>query len=127
MISPAITAIIIAVLVALAFGGGFALADWRMALQVQRLNSDNAMLSVANDKCATDIQSVRTALQTLTATAAAREKNASQAMRRAAPVAAKHTGNARKVRSLPPVAPERQCEMISREQISYVESRLHDD
>lgn len=65
MISPVITAIVIAVLAALAFGGGFALSDWRTAAQVQRLNSNNAMLSAANDKCAADIQSTRMALEAL--------------------------------------------------------------
>lgn len=65
MISPAMTAIVIAVLTALAFSGGFALSDWRTSVRVQRLNSNNAMLSAANDKCATDIQSVRMALEAL--------------------------------------------------------------
>lgn len=65
MISPAITAIVIAVLAVLAFGGGFALSDWRMAKQMARLNADNAMLSAANDKCYADIQSTRMALEAL--------------------------------------------------------------
>ncbi|MDQ3186890.1 MAG: hypothetical protein M3Q16_10650 [Pseudomonadota bacterium] len=127
MITPAITAIVIAVLAALAFSGGFALSDWRMASQIQRLNSNNAVLSAANDKCATDIQSVRMAMETLTATTATREKNAAMAMRSAATAAAKHTNNANKIRSLPPVAPAKQCEVISTEQIKYVQSRHQND
>lgn len=123
MITPAITAIVIAVLAALAFSGGFALGDWRMASQVQRLNSNNAVLSAANDKCATDIQSVRMAMETLTAATASREKNAAMAMRSAASAAAKHTENAKKIRALPPVAPVKQCEVINTEQIKYVQSR----
>ena len=103
MISPAITAIVIAVLAALAFGGGFALSDWRTTAQIQRLNTNNAMLSAANDKCATDIQSVRMALEALTVAAAKREKDAVKAMRAAATAAATHTGNAKKIRSLQPV------------------------
>ncbi|ARO87828.1 hypothetical protein EBAPG3_008645 [Nitrosospira lacus] len=130
MISPAVTAIVIAILAALAFGGGFALSDWRMASQIQRLNTNNAMLSAANDKCATDIQSVRMALETLTVAAAKREKDAIKAMRSAATAAATHTGNAKKIRSLPPVAaaaPGKQCEVISMEQIQYVQSRHRHD
>lgn len=130
MISPAVTAIVIAILAALAFGGGFALSDWRMASQIQRLNTNNAMLSAANDKCATDIQSVRMALETLTVAAAKREKDAIKAMRSAATAAATHTGNAKKIRALPPVAaaaPGKQCEVISMEQIQYVQSRHRHD
>jgi hypothetical protein len=40
VISPGITAIVIAVLVALAFGGGFALSEWRTSLpQIKRLEN----------------------------------------------------------------------------------------
>lgn len=130
MISPAITAIVIAVLAALAFGGGFALSDWRTTAQIQRLNTNNAMLSAANDKCATDIQSVRMALEALTVAAAKREKDAVKAMRAAATAAATHTGNAKKIRSLQPVRaaiPGKQCEMINTEQIQYVQSRQRHD
>ncbi len=121
--SSAITVVVIAVIAALAFSGGFALSDWRMALQMQRLSSNNAVLSAANDKCATDTQSVRTAVETLTATTAAREKNAASAMRSAAMEAAKHSSNVKKIRALPPVAPEKQCEVIGKEQIKYVQNR----
>ncbi|MGH8684710.1 MAG: hypothetical protein ACREUM_05085 [Nitrosospira sp.] len=126
MITPAITAIVIGVLAALAFSGGFALGDWRMASQVQRLNSNNAVLSAANDKCATDIQSVRMAMETLTAATATREKNAAMAMRSASAAAAKHTDNAKKIRALPSVAPVKQCDVINTEQIKYVQSRHQD-
>ena len=125
--TPAITAIVIAVLVALAFSGGFALSDWRMASRIQQLNSNNAVLSAANDRCATDIQSARMAMDALTATAAAREKDAAKAMRSATTAAAKHTGNAKKLQTLPPVAPEKQCEVVYVEQIKYVQSRHHND
>src|SRR6185437_4622718 len=127
MISPAITAIVIAVLVALAFGGGFALSDWRTASRMERLNSSNAMLSAANDKCATDIQAVRTAMEALTAAAAKREKDAAKSMRASAPAAAKHTENAKKIRALPPVATGKQCEVIGAQQIRFLESRNRND
>ena len=130
MISPAVTAVVIAILAALAFGGGFALSDWRAAAQIQRLNTNNAMLSAANDKCATDIQSVRMALEALTVAAAKREKDAVKAMRAATTAAATHTGNAKKIRSLRPAPAAtlgKQCEMISTEQIQYVQSRQRHD
>src|SRR6187455_510263 len=129
MISPAVTAVVIAVLAALAFGGGFALSDWRGAAQIQRLNTNNAMLSAANDRCATDIQSVRMALEALTVAAAKREKDAARAMRAAATAAATHTGNAKKIRSLRPVPLERgkHCEAIATEQIQYVQNRRSND
>lgn len=127
MITPSITAIVIAVLAALAFGGGFALSDWRMASQIQRLNSNNAVLSAANDRCANDIESARMAMQTLTTTTEMREKNAAKAMQGAETAAAKHKDNAKKIRALPPVAPAKQCEVISAEQIRYVQSRHQND
>lgn len=129
MISPAVTAVVIAVLAALAFGGGFALSDWRTASQIQRLNTDNAMLSAANDKCATDIQSVRMALEALTVAAAKREKDAVKAMRAAATAAATHTGNAKKIRSLRPISlvSGKHCEVIAAEQIQYVQNRRSND
>jgi hypothetical protein len=125
--TPAITAIIIAVLVALAFSGGFALSDWRMASRIQQLNSNNAVLSAANDRCATDIQSTRTAMDTLTAAATARENEAAKAMRGATTAATQHTANAKKMQVLPPAAPEKQCEVVYVEQIKYVQSRHPND
>lgn len=121
--SPAIIAIVLSIFVALAFGGGFAVSNWRSASEIQRLNSSNSVLSAANDKCATDIQSVRGAMDTLAAASAMRDKNAAVAMRRAESVAAKHTNRAKKIISLPPVALEYQCEVLAHEQIEYVKSR----
>jgi hypothetical protein len=121
--SPAIVAIVLAIFVALAFGGGFAVSNWRCASEIQRLNSSNAVLSAANDKCAIDIQSVRSAMDALAAASAVRDKNAAVAMQRAAPVAAKHTNLAKKITALPPVALEHQCEVLAREQIEYVKNR----
>jgi hypothetical protein len=121
--SPAIIAIVLAIFVALAFGGGFAVSDWRSASEIQRLNSSNAVLSAANDKCATDIQSVRSAMDAVAAASALRDKNAAVAMRRAESVAAKHTNRAKKIIALPPVALEHQCEVLTREQVEYVKNR----
>lgn len=61
--SPAITAVLIGIVAAFSFGGGFALGDWRMAPRVARLSSDNALLSAANDRCAVDIEKARVAIE----------------------------------------------------------------
>jgi hypothetical protein len=123
MISPTILAIVIAVFAGLAFTGGFAVSDWRSASRIQRLNSENAMLSAANDKCTVDIQSVNKAMNELAASSARREKEAARAIRRAEADAARHTNHAKKIRTLPPVKPEYQCEVIVKEQIEYVQKR----
>ena len=126
MISPAITAIIIAVVAAVAFTGGFAVSNWRSTAEIQRLNSDNAMLSASNNKCASDVQSVRAAMVALTTASMTREKNAAAAMQQAGAVAAKHVSRAKDIRSRPPVAPQYQCEAIMREQSTYIQTRRQD-
>lgn len=127
MISPAITAIIIAVLAAVAFTGGFAVSNWRSTAEIQRLNSDNAMLSASNNKCASDVQSVRAAMAALTTASMTREKNAAAAMQQAGAVAAKHVSRAKDIRSRPSVAPQYQCEAIMREQAAYIQTRRQDE
>jgi len=127
MISPAITAIIIAVVAAVAFTGGFAVSNWRSTAEIQRLNSDNAMLSASNNKCASDIQSVHAALDALTTASMKREKNAAVAMRHAGAAAGKHANRAKDIRSRPPVAPQYQCEAIMREQAAYIQTRRQDE
>jgi len=54
--NPAIIAIALSIFVALAFGGGFAVSSWRSASEIQRLNSSNAVLSAANNRCASDMR-----------------------------------------------------------------------
>jgi hypothetical protein len=66
-------------------------------------------------------------MSTLTEVAAEREKNAAAAMRHATAAAAKHISHAKKIRTLPSVAPEHQYEAITREQIEYVQSRHQTD
>jgi hypothetical protein len=122
-----ITVILVAIFAALAFTSGYLVSDWRAEAQVQRLSSQNAVLSAANEKCALDIRSVKAAMSTLTEVAAEREKSAAEAMRQAAATAVRHTRQARKIRAFPPVAPEHQYEAITREQIEYVQSRHQDD
>lgn len=122
MSTAAITAIVIAVLVLIAFGGGFALGDWRMANKVRLLESDKSVLQAANDACATDIQTVNGAYATLQAAATAKEKSADTAMLKAQPQAAKHTARAIAIRAQPAVMIDKQCAAIAEEQILYVQT-----
>ncbi|HEX8874169.1 MAG TPA: hypothetical protein VF780_06035 [Nitrosospira sp.] len=124
--TPTILAVVIAVSAGLAFTGGFAVSNWRSSAQIQRLNSDNAVLHAANDKCATDIQSVHSAMDALAAASAKQKKQAARAMQVAAADAARHKKRAKKLNALPPVKPEHQYEVIVREQAAYVQSR-HED
>jgi hypothetical protein len=62
-------------------------------------------------------------MDALAAASDLRNKNAAMAMRRAGSMAAKHSNRAKKIIALPPVALERQCEVLTREQIEYVKSR----
>jgi hypothetical protein len=125
--SPAITAVLIGIVAAFSFGGGFALGDWRMASRLERLSSDNALLSAANDRCATDIEKARVAMDTLRTATITREKNAARAMKNASKVAVRHTKAARKIQSLPPASPEHHCEKMTVEQIEYVRDRQRDE
>jgi hypothetical protein len=125
--SPAITAVLIGIVAAFSFGGGFALGDWRMASRLERLSSDNALLSAANDRCATDIEKARVAMDALRAITVTREKNATKAMQAASKVSMRHTKTARKIQSLPPAKPEQRCEKITVEQIEYVRDRQRNE
>ena len=121
--SPAIIAIVLAVFVTLAFSGGFAVSNWRASGEIQRLNSSNAVLSAVNDKCATDIQDVRKAMDAVTAAAAERQKAAEVSMVVATRTADVHTSKAKQIKSMPPIQIDKQCEAIRMEQIDYVRER----
>jgi hypothetical protein len=98
-----------------------------MASRLERLSSDNALLSAANDRCATDIEKARVAMDALRAITVTREKNATKAMQAASKVSMRHTKTARKIQSLPPAKPEQRCEKITVEQIEYVRDRQRNE
>lgn len=125
MISPAIAAIAIAVLTALAFWGGFAVADWRSGKEIARLNGDNTLLSASNNKCAADIQSVRSAVEAMDSVAVERDRQARESMEKAQPEAKKHTAKVIRIRALAPVPKDKdkQCKVIKEEQAAYVQER----
>jgi hypothetical protein len=123
MLSPAITAIIIGVVAALAFGGGFAIADWRKSGELERARSESKLLTASNNKCAEDVHNVNTAVQEMLNTAIDRERKAAQAVKEAEPVIEKRKAAITRIRALPAVRLDMQCEAITQEQIIYVQAR----
>jgi outer membrane murein-binding lipoprotein Lpp len=127
MISPAITAIVIGIIATLAFGGGFALSDWRDSRKVERLESDKAILQASNEKCGEDVKQVKQAVQAMESVAAEKERQAAEAMQETVPEIKQHKARITKIKALPPVKPEMQCEAIKQEQIQYVQARRKGD
>lgn len=127
MTSLGMIAIAIGAGAALAFGGGFAIANWRSAAEIERLNSANAVMSAANDQCATEIEAVRASMDALTAASARREKDAARAMHDATTEAARHAAAAKRTRSLPAAPAGQQFEVLAREQVEYVTRRHRHD
>jgi hypothetical protein len=123
LISPAIAAIAIAVLMALAFGGGFAVSDWRNGAEIARLESDNAVKSAANAQCATDIATAQTAVQVVLDAAEEREKEARAAMDEARGLVAKFSARVITIKAAPIREGEPMCDAIVREQAEYVAMR----
>jgi hypothetical protein len=126
MFNSTIVAVLITISAVIGLAGGYAISSTRSAVQIQRLSSNNAILSEANKKCAVDMNSVQDSVRALTHAAAQREKSAANAIKGAASAADAHTNRAKKIRNLSPVTPERQYEAIAREQAEYVQSRHHD-
>jgi hypothetical protein len=122
----AIYGIIAAVIFGAGFGGGFAVADWRSGAEIARLQSDNAIKSAANQKCETDIESVRNGIKQVTDAVGKREEAARNAMSQAEVLAAKHSRRAAETKAAPVIPVEGQCEAIVKEQIEYVEKRRSD-
>lgn len=121
--SPTVLAIIFGVAVIAAFGGGFALADWRMSGKVERLNGDNALLKQANGRCASNIQAAAKAVSDLQAAVAERERQAEQSMQQAQPQVEQRKAVITRIKALPSVPVDQQCEAIKREQVAYVRER----
>ena len=117
-----IAAIIGGVAVA-AFAGGFFIADWKADGEIERLKGSSALLTSANGKCSADLASVNTAVKNIMAEAIARERQAQEAMTQVQPEIERRTAKIIKIRSLPAVKLDMQCEAIEHEQIAYVASR----
>jgi hypothetical protein len=122
-LSPAITIIIAIAIVVLSFGGGFAVADWRKSGQLEDLRGKNNQLVDANDRCAGDIKSAKAAMQAMTAVSQERERQAQESMKEAQPQVEKRTAIITRIKALPAVPLDQQCEAIKQEQIEYVRER----
>jgi hypothetical protein len=106
-------------------GSGWAVKDWKDGAEIARLESSNEALKSANDRCATDIEGVKSAVGLITKGVEEREKAASAAMRDAETLVAKHKAAVAAIKVLPPVPaePDAQCKAIIQEQREYVAAR----
>ena len=124
-ISPTIATIGIAVLVALSFGGGFAINEWRNSGKRGQLESVNPALIAANDRCAIDITGVQKAVGVITKGVEEREMAAWKARKSAQLIEAKHSTKATEIKALSQIAPDQQCAAIIQKQQDYVQARGH--
>ncbi|OJY09224.1 MAG: hypothetical protein BGO99_03285 [Nitrosospira sp. 56-18] len=118
-------AVIAAIIFVVGAGSGWAVKDWKDGAEIARLESSNEAMKSANDRCATDIEGVKSAVGVITQGVEEREKAASAAMRDAETLVAKHKAAVAAIKVLPPVPaePEAQCKAIIEEQKEYVAQR----
>jgi hypothetical protein len=66
MFSGVALQVLIAIVIYVAGAGeGWAVKDWKGGAKVARLESDNSTLKSANDRCATDIEGVKSAVRVI--------------------------------------------------------------
>jgi hypothetical protein len=123
MLSTEVLAAIISGVAVVAFGGGFMISDWRSDGEIEKLRADSQLLQSANRHCLADLKTVNTAVNNMIDAAAQRERNAQEAMREVQPQLERRKATITRIRSLPPVPVDRQCEAIQTEQIAYVQER----
>jgi hypothetical protein len=114
---------IILVLALVAVGAGWVIEHWRTGAEMEKLRGENTLLKAAGDKCREDVRNVRTAMQTLMQEADKRELQALEAMRKVEPEVKTRTVTITKIKELPPLPLNMQCEAIKEEQIEYVQMR----
>lgn len=125
-ISPTMTAIAVAVLLLIAFGGGFAVSSWRSGEKLEKIRGQNQTLANANDECAEDIANAQNAIKQIEVVASERARKAAEAVKQAQTAAKTHKGRIVQIKAMPAVKPEAQCLAIEREQAAYVASRRDD-
>jgi hypothetical protein len=118
----AIAGMLLAVAV-LAFGGGFAVADWRKSGELEKSRSESKLLTASNNRCAADVQNVNAVVEAMILEAGDRERKAQEAMKQTEPIVEKRKATITRIRALPAVKPDMQCEAMSQEQIAYVQAR----
>lgn len=120
LISPALIAVIVVVASAVSFGAGWAVESWHKGAEVEKLRGDNKLLSTAGGKCEADVRNIRQAMQAIQDEAEERARLAEEAMKQAQPKVETRTKVITQIKTLPTVAPDKQCEAIKQEQIEYV-------
>jgi hypothetical protein len=96
---------------------------WKDSGKITRLESDNSILKTDNGRCVTDIATVRKAMDAMTNVAAERERQAVEAQQQAQPQVKQRLTTITRIRALPPVPIDMQCEAIKQEQMEYVQAR----
>lgn len=120
LIKPVVLAIVIAVSSAVSFGVGWAVENWRKGAELEKLRGENTLLSTASGKCELDVKNARAAMLALTAEAEERAKQAEDAMKQVQPKVETRSAIITKIKTMPVIAPDAQCEAIKQEQIDYV-------
>jgi hypothetical protein len=123
---------IILIAFSIGFGGGWGVKGWKDGAEValaesakDKAESRSAMLETANGECQTDIAGVRQGVAVVVKAVEDREKAASEAMKNAETMTAKHKATIVSIKALPPVptAQDAQCAAIIEEQKEYVQNR----
>jgi hypothetical protein len=115
------------IIFAVGSGTGWTVNQWRNGEKIAKLDSNNSVLTAANDHCAADIESVRADVDALTQAAAERVKQAKAEVVKAQPVADRHTSRAIVIKAAPIRTDETQCQAVEREQLEYLKSRRSGD
>ena len=96
---------------------------WKASGTIAKLSSDNSILKTDNGRCVTDIASVRKAMDAMTAVSQERERQAVEAQQKAQPQVEQRRATITRIKALPAVPVDEQCEAIKQEQIDYVIAR----
>ena len=122
-ITPLITVAVLAGTALVSFGAGYVVENWRTSADIERLQGQNTLLQTSAGKCEADIQNVRAAMMAIETASKERVRQAEEAMIQSEPEVRERTVTITKIKELPVVAPDEQCEAIRTEQIKYVKDR----
>ena len=109
---PIILMIGAGIIALVSFAGGFAVEHWRQGAEVEKLAGEKLLLVAAGDKCAADIENARSSMYSLAKELEERKEQAEEAMRRAEPGVQERIVTITKIKALPQVEAESQCEAI---------------
>jgi len=123
LLNPWILAGALGGVVLVSFGGGFAVENWRKGAEIEKLKGENSLLLSVGGKCQADVRQVREAMQALKDETARMKKEAEEAMRQAEPEVIERARTITKIKTLPTVKLDMQCEAVKHEQVEYVRRR----